>query len=62
MLGWFATFLATVLGTASILVATWAIWLIVAPHEEIHFEYAMPALLFASVGAVTAVVLWRRGS
>lgn len=62
MLSWLATFCAVVIGSASILVVTWAIWLIVDPAEQIHFEYAIPGLLLAGVGAATAVVLWRRGT
>lgn len=59
--GWFATFFAVVIGGASILLATWAIWLIADPHELIHFEYAIPALLLALLGALAAVLLWRPG-
>lgn len=58
--GWFASFFAVVIGGASILLATWAIWLIADPHELIHVEYAIPALLLALLGAVIAVFLWRR--
>jgi hypothetical protein len=56
-----ASFFAAAIGTASALLAVWAIWLIVDPHEEIHFEYAVPALLLAVAGAVTTAILWRRG-
>jgi hypothetical protein len=59
--GWFATFFAVAIGAASILLATWAIWLIAYPHELIHFEYTIPALLLALLGALAAVRLWRRG-
>ena len=59
---WLATFLAVVGGGASILLAAWGIWLIVAPHEEIHFEYAIPALALAVLGAASAVALWRHGA
>ena len=59
--GCFATFFAVVIGGASILLATWAIWLIADPHELIHFEYTIPALLLALLGALAAVLLWRRG-
>jgi hypothetical protein len=60
--GWLATFFAAAVGAASVLLVVWAIWLIVDPHEEIHFEYAGPALLLALIGAMTAAVLWRRGT
>lgn len=59
---WLATFFAVVIGGASILLATWAIGLIVDPAENVHYEYAIPGLLFALVGGTTAVVLWRRGA
>jgi len=36
--------------------------LIVDPHELIHFEYAIPALVLAAVGLCTAAVLWLRGA
>jgi hypothetical protein len=58
---WFATFFAVVLSGASILLAVWGIWLIADPPEEIHFEYAIPALVLAGVGLSTAAVLWLRG-
>jgi hypothetical protein len=48
---WRATFFAAAVGAASVLLVVWAIWLIVDPHEEIHFEYAVPALLLALTGA-----------
>jgi hypothetical protein len=53
-------FLSAALGTAAIFIAVYAVWLIVDPAEEIHFEVAIPALLLALVSAATAVVLWRR--
>ena len=46
----------------SVLLAVWAILLIVDPHEQTHFEFAIPGLLLALFGASTAAVLWRRGS
>ena len=58
---WLATFFAAAVGIASILLGAWGIWLLVDPHEERHFEYAVPALLLAVAGAVTAIVAWRRG-
>jgi hypothetical protein len=61
VLRWLATFSSVVLAGASILLALWAVGLILFPHEEIHFEYAIPALLFAIIGAAAAIVLWRRG-
>ena len=60
--GQLATFFAAAVCAASVLLAVWAIWLIVDTHEEIHVEYAVPALLLALVGVTTAAVLWRRGS
>ncbi len=61
MLRWLAASLAVILAGASMLLAAWGLWLVVDPHEEIHFEVAVPALLMAAIGAVTAVLLWRRG-
>ena len=58
---WLATFVAAAVGTASVLLGAWGIWLLVDPHEERHFEYAVPALLLAVVGAVTASLAWRHG-
>lgn len=59
--GWLTTFFAAAIGTASIMIAVWAIWLVADPHEQIHFEVAIPVLLLAFIGAMTAVVAWRRG-
>ncbi len=56
-----ATFLAVVVGGASVLLAIWAVWLVVDPPETIHFEIALPALVLASLGFVAAASLWRRG-
>jgi hypothetical protein len=61
VLAWLATFFAAVVAGASILVATWAIWLMVAPAEEIHFEWAIPGLVLAGAGALVAMSLWIRG-
>lgn len=58
---WVATFLAAAVGTCAILLGVWGTWLLVDPHEERHFEYTVPALALALVGAVTAIVAWRRG-
>ncbi len=52
---WFATFFAVVIGGASVLLAIWAILLIAAPHELIHFEIAIPALMLAFLGTLIAV-------
>jgi GrpB-like predicted nucleotidyltransferase (UPF0157 family) len=57
-----AVFIRAAVGTASVLLAAWGIWLLIDPHEERHFEYAFPALLLAAVGVMTAVVVWRRAS
>jgi Na+/phosphate symporter len=57
---WFATFFAVVIGGASVLLAIWAILLIAAPHELIHFEIAIPALMLACLGTLIAAFLWRR--
>ncbi len=58
---WLATFFAAAVGTASALLGAWGIWLLADSHEERHVEYAVPALLLAVVGAVTAIVAWHRG-
>ena len=50
MARWMATFVATVLGGFSVLLALWGIGLILFPHEGIHLEYAIPALVLALVG------------
>ncbi len=57
---WFATFFAVVIACASVLLAIWAILLIAAPAELIHFEIAIPALMLAFLGTLIAVFLWRR--
>lgn len=62
MARWMATFVATVLGGFSVLLALWGIGLILFPHEGIHLEYAIPALVLALVGALIAVVLFRRST
>ena len=59
---WLATFFATAIGAASVVVALWAIGLVLLAHEEIHWEWAIPGFLFAVVGGTVAVVLWRRGT
>jgi hypothetical protein len=58
---WFGTLFGAAAGTASMLVATWAIWLLIDPHEERHFEYAVPALVLAAGGGIAAAVALRRG-
>jgi hypothetical protein len=58
---WLATFFAVLIGGASILLAVWGVWLIVDPHELIHFEVAIPALVLAALGFCTAAMLWIRG-
>lgn len=57
---WFATFFSAAVGTAAIFLGAWGIWLLIDPHEERHYEYAVPALVLAALGAVTAIVMWRR--
>jgi len=57
---WFATFFAVVFAGTSVLLGIWAIWLIAAPAEGIHFEVAIPALMLAFLGTLIAVFLWRR--
>ncbi len=56
----FALFLSAALATAAVLIATYGVWVIVAP-ETPHPEVGIPALLLALASAGTAVVLWRRG-
>ncbi|HXF97637.1 MAG TPA: hypothetical protein VNJ46_03375 [Gaiellaceae bacterium] len=56
---WLAAFLAAAVASASVLLAVYGTWLIVDPHEGIHFEVALPALLLAAAGAAAAVRLWR---
>jgi hypothetical protein len=43
------------LGTGSVLLAAWAIWLIVEPREEIHMEYAVLSPLLSLAGIMTSV-------
>ena len=62
MIAWLAAFLAVFIGGASVLLAAWAILLILDPAEEIHFEWAIPMLIVATFGALAAIALWIRGA
>jgi hypothetical protein len=61
-MAWISTFLAAAIGCASVLLAVWGVLLIVDPAELVHYEYAIPMLIVAAVGACVSVVLWRVGS
>jgi hypothetical protein len=61
-MAWLSTFLAVVIGGTSVLLAVWGVLLIVDPAELVHYEYAIPALILAAVGACFSVLLWRVGS
>ncbi len=52
-------FMSSALGTAAVLIAAYAIWLLLTA-ETLHLEIAVPALLLALVSAATAGVVWRR--
>ncbi len=53
--------LAAAIGTASVVLTVWTIEFLMRSYEPLQIEYAIPALLLALVGAMTAVVAWRRG-
>jgi hypothetical protein len=55
-----ATAFSAALGTAAVIVGIWGAWLLIDPAEERHYEWAIPMLVFAFVGAVAAVIIYRR--
>jgi hypothetical protein len=58
---WVATFLSVFVAGASVLLAVWAVGLIAAPAETIHWEHAIPALLLSALGGLIAFALWSFG-
>ena len=58
---WVATFLSVFVAGASVLLAVWAVGLVIVPAETVHWEYAIPALLLAALGGVIAFALWSVG-
>ena len=61
MARWFATFFAVFVGAASLVLASWAIALVVDPAEQIHYEHVLTALPLALLGFGVAAFLWRLG-
>jgi hypothetical protein len=61
VLRWVATFLGVLVAGASVLLAVWAVGLVVVPAETVHWEHALPALLLSALGGLIAFALWSFG-
>jgi hypothetical protein len=61
VLRWTATLLSVFVAGASAILALWAAGLVIAPAENVHWEYAIPALLLAALGGLISVALWGFG-